>query len=64
MNGIHDAAAGVEREGADVLVNVREGLVEILGACGRGKKRKRINTEDTESAEGTEKRGLKGHGFG
>src|SRR5207245_1238495 len=54
MNGIDDAAIRGEGESGDFFVDVLERLVEVLGEAGSRKKEKRINTEDTESAEDTE----------
>jgi hypothetical protein len=62
MRGVDDAAGGVEGEGGDVFIDVCERLVEILG--GGRKKAKEIYAENTESAEDTEKREPRGHGFG
>src|SRR5229473_3416919 len=56
INGIDDAAVGSEGESGDFFVDVLERLVEVLSEAGSRKKEKRINTEDTESAEDTEKR--------
>jgi hypothetical protein len=64
IHGIDDAAVGRESESGDFFVDALKRLVEILRERDRRKKEKRIYTERTENAEGTEKREPSGHGLG
>jgi len=59
--GIDDAAVGSEREGGDFIVDVLEGLVEILRASSR--KRTQANEHANQRAEKVEER-RSGHGLG